>query len=150
MSETPGRAVDPVLFDWPTPRPTLKASRCLSCRALAFPASTSCRHCGATQVTLESLPPRGRLWAWTIQRFMPKPPYRTTATEANFAPYGLGYIELPGALCIESRLTESDPQKLHIGLEMELVIYPQWLEEDGTAVMNFAFTPITTPGDPRS
>ena len=142
MSEKPSRAVDTLLFDWPAREPALKAARCLECGALAFPVATSCRYCGAGKVTQEPLPRRGRLWAWTIQRFMPKPPYRTTETAATFTPYGLGYIELPGALCIESRLTENDPRKLHIGLEMELVIYPQWQEEDGTAVMNFAFGPI--------
>ena len=148
MSDTTSRAVDPLLFDWPTRDPALKASRCLDCGALGFPAGTSCRHCGATNVTHESLPRRGRLWAWTLQRFMPKPPYRTTQTPETFTPYGLGYVELPGALCIETRLTESDPRKLHIGLEMELLIYPQWREEDGTAVMSFAFTPITTSSEP--
>ena len=149
MPDTTSRAVDPLLFDWPSREPALKASRCLNCRALAFPAGTSCRHCGATQIAQEPLPRRGRLWAWTIQRFMPKSPYRTTQTPETFIPYGLGYVALPGALCIETRLTENDPRKLHIGLEMELVIYPQWVEEDGTAVMSFAFAPITTPSESR-
>ena len=136
------RAVDAVLFDWPAPEPALKASRCLECGALEFPAAASCRHCGAVQVAQETLPRRGRLWAWTIQRFMPKAPYRSEESAATFKPYGLGYIELPGAVCIESRLTENDPQRLRVGLEMELVIYPQWVEEDGTAVMSFAFQPV--------
>jgi uncharacterized OB-fold protein len=140
--ETNSRAIDPSLFDWPAPEPALKASRCRDCGGLAFPASTGCRYCGSTAVSQELLPRRGRLWAWTIQRFMPKPPYRSSETAARFMPYGMGYIELPGALCIESRLTENDPQKLRIGLEMELVIYTQWLEEDGTAVMSFAFKPV--------
>jgi uncharacterized protein len=136
------RAVDAILFDWPATEPALKASRCVACGALAFPAVMSCRHCGAVEVTRETLPRRGRLWAWTIQRFMPKAPYRSCESAATFTPYGLGYIELPGALCIESRLTENDPQRLRVGLEMELVIYPQWVEEDGTAVMSFAFKPV--------
>jgi uncharacterized OB-fold protein len=149
MPDIPSRAVDPLLFDWPAHEPALKASRCQECQALTFPAGTSCRHCGAISVTPEQLPRRGRLWAWTIQRFMPKAPYRTIEAAATFTPYGLGYIELPGALCIESRLTENDPLKLHIGREMELIIYPQWLEDDGTAVMNFAFRPVPTPSGSR-
>jgi uncharacterized OB-fold protein len=144
VAETGSRAVDALLFDWPASEPALKASRCLDCGALAFPAGTSCRRCGAWTVAQETLPRRGRLWTWTIQRFMPKTPYRTTENAASFTPYGVGYIELPGALCIESRLTESDPRKLRIGLEMELVIYPQWLEENGIAVMSFAFSPIVS------
>ena len=150
MPETASRAVDALLFDWPSSEPALKASRCVACRALAFPIATSCRYCGGGKVTQEHLPRRGRLWAWTIQRFRPKAPYRTTEDAATFTPFGLGYIELPGALCIESRLTESDPGKLRIGLEMQLVIYPQWVEADGTAVMSFAFSPIVTPAEGRS
>jgi uncharacterized OB-fold protein len=140
--ETNSRAVDATLFDWPATEPALKASRCLECGSLAFPAGTSCRSCGGVAVAQERLPRHGRLWAWTIQHFMPKAPYRSTQTMATFAPYAVGYVELPEALCIESRLTESDPRKLRIGLELELVIYPQWLQEDGTAVMGFAFQPV--------
>ena len=149
MSETRSRAIDALLFDWPASEPALKASRCLDCGALAFPAGTSCRHCGGIKVAQERLPLHGRLWAWTIQRFMPKAPYRSTQTPETFTPYGLGYIELPGALCIETRLTENDPRNLRIGLEMELVIYPQWLEEDGTVVMNFAFSPTARERETR-
>lgn len=136
------RAIDPVLFDWPTPQAALKGSRCRDCGALDFPAGSSCRRCGSEAVAPEALPRRGRLWTWTVQRFMPKEPYRSGESAATFTPYGLGYIELPGGLCIESRLTESDPGKLRIGAEMELVIYPQWVEQDGTAVMSFAFQPV--------
>ena len=140
--ETNSRAIDPTLFDWPAPEPALKGARCRDCGGLTFPANTACRYCGSVAVVQELLPRRGKLWAWTIQRFMPKLPYRSSETAATFTPYGMGYVELPGALCIESRLTENDPQRLRIGLEMELVIYPQWLEEDGTAVMSFAFKPV--------
>lgn len=136
------RAVDPLLFDWPAVEPALKASRCRTCRALEFPVGTGCRYCGGCDIVQEALPRRGRLWTWTIQRFRPKEPYRSDATAATFQPYGLGYIELAGALCIESRLTQNDPAKLRIGAEMEIVFYPQWVEEDGTAVMSFAFRPV--------
>jgi uncharacterized OB-fold protein len=70
---------------------------------------------------------------------MPKTPYRSSETEATFTPFGLGYVELPGALRIETRLTENDPRKLRIGAEVELVIYTHRVDDDGTAVMNYAF-----------
>jgi uncharacterized OB-fold protein len=136
------RAIDATLFDWPAAQPALKASSCRTCGALQFPALGHCRSCGGLAVDETQLPRRGTLWAWTIQRFMPKAPYRSAQTAGNFTPWGLGYIELAGALCIESRLTQSDPQKLQIGAQLELVICPQWVEEDGTAVMNFAFKPV--------
>lgn len=93
-------------------------------------------------VDVVELPRQGVIWTWTVQRFMPKAPYRSSESEASFQPYGMGYVELPGALRIEARLTESDPAKLRIGAPVELVIYPQWIEEDGTEVMNYAFRPV--------
>ena len=136
------RAIDKTLFTWPAANPALLASRCRDCAALAFPANPSCMRCGGEDVEVVELPRRGRLWAWTVQHFMPKTPYRSSETEATFKAFGVGYIELPGALRIESRLTESDPDKLEIGQEMELVIYTHRVDEDGTEVMNYAFAPV--------
>lgn len=73
---------------------------------------------------------------------MPKEPYHSSETRESFRQYGVGYIELPGTVRVESRLTENDPAKLRIGQEMELVIYVHRTEADGTAVMNYAFKPV--------
>ncbi|HET9694052.1 MAG TPA: OB-fold domain-containing protein [Steroidobacteraceae bacterium] len=148
MSTARSRAIDPDLFDWPAAEPALKASRCLACGCLAFPRTASCRRCGDTAVETVQLPRRGTLWTWTVQRFMPKPPYRSRDTEATFAPFGLGYVELPGALRIEARLTENDPARLRIGSPVELVIYPQFVDEDGTEVMAYAFRPVAGEATP--
>ncbi|HET7202952.1 MAG TPA: OB-fold domain-containing protein [Steroidobacteraceae bacterium] len=142
MSTTRSRAIDADLFDWPAAEPALKASLCVECGRHAFPRMSSCRSCGGTAVETVRLPRRGTLWTWTVQRFMPKAPYRSLETEATFAPFGLGYVELPGTLRIETRLTESDPARLRIGSPVELVIYPQFVDEDGTEVMGYAFRPL--------
>jgi uncharacterized protein len=136
------RAIDPILFDWPAAQPALKASRCRECGAMAFPLSQSCSGCGGTDVETVALPRRGKLWTWTIQRFMPKTPYRSSETEKTFKPFGLGYIDLPGALRIETRLFENDPAQLSIGAEMELGFYTHRTDEDGTAVINYAFKTV--------
>ena len=70
-----------------------------------------------------------------------KTPYHSSETEATFRPYGVGYVELPGALRIETRLTENDPSKLRIGAEMQLTFYTHRTEPDGTDIINFAFAP---------
>lgn len=136
------RAIGRDLFAWPSQSPALLGSRCLHCGGVAFPVGASCRRCGSLETEVIELPRRGRLWAWTIQRFMPKPPYRSSEIESTFKPYGVGYVELPGALRVETRLTESDPEKLRIGAEMEFLVYVHRIEEDGTAVMNYAFRPV--------
>jgi uncharacterized OB-fold protein len=136
------RAIDPQLFTWPDADPALLGSRCSDCGYHAFPSSPSCARCGGTTTTIVELPRRGRLWAWTVQRFMPKSPYLSSETPATFRPYGLGYVELPGALRVETRLAEIDPATLRIGQEMEFVVYVHRTEADGTEVMNYAFRPV--------
>lgn len=84
----------------------------------------------------------GSLWAWTIQGFPPPWPY-AGPTGKDFVPFGVGYVELPGEVKVESRLTESDPDALENGMEMELVVVPLRTDDDGNEVVTFAFRPVT-------
>ena len=77
------------------------------------------------------------MWTWTIQCFEPKsPPYAGAA--GPFEPFGVGYVELPGELRVEARLTEADPARLRIGMPMELVLVPAPGRHDA---VTFAFQP---------
>ena len=42
---------------------------------------------------------------------------------------------------MESRLTVTEPEQLEIDMEMELVIEPLFVNEDGDEVVTFAFAP---------
>ncbi|MEP5765710.1 MAG: Zn-ribbon domain-containing OB-fold protein [Halieaceae bacterium] len=130
------------IFTWPAENPALLGSRCQDCGRAAFPAQSSCLACCSTQVEVEELPRQGTLWTYTVQRFMPKSPYNSGETQETFKPYGVGYVELPGGVRVEGRLTESDPEKLEIGMDMEVVFYPFRTEPDGTEIINFAFSPL--------
>jgi uncharacterized protein len=136
------RAIAPHLFVRSGERVALLGSSCKLCGAIAFPVAASCARCAGAQVEMIELPGRGRLWTWTVQRFMPKTPYRSSDTELTFQPFGLGYVELPGALRVESRLLENEPGKLSIGAEMQLVLYVHRVEPDGTRILNYAFEPV--------
>ena len=95
------------LFTWPSENPALLGSRCNSCGIATFPAAQSCMACSGQDVSVEELPRQGTLWTWTIQQFMPKTPYNSGETPETFQPYGVGYLELPGGVRVEGRLTES-------------------------------------------
>ena len=85
---------------------------------------------------------RGRLWAWTTQAFPPpSPPYAGPAGE-DFVPFGVGYVELPGEVKVETRLTEADPDVLRTGMEMELAIVPFGTDDEGNEIVTFAFGPV--------
>ena len=131
------------LFTWPDENPRLLGSRCRDCGTHVFPSQGSCPRCTGTDVEVVPLERRGRLWAWTIQGFPPKaPPYRGPADPAEFRPFGVGYVELPGQVRVESRLTVADPTQLRSGMEMELAIVPFAVDDDGRVLLTFAFRPV--------
>lgn len=130
------------LFTWPSDKPALLGSRCRECNIAEFPVKSSCPACGSQDVGVEQLPRRGKLWSWTIQGFMPKSPYNSGETPETFTPYGVGYVELPGAVCVEARLIENTPEQLSIGMEMELVIETLRYEQQGNEVVTFAFKAV--------
>ena len=83
---------------------------------------------------------RGTIWSWTIQRFRPKsPPY---AGPADFTPYAMAYVELPGEVIVESRLTNIAPGAIRIGMDVELVLVPLDPGTEGSPLIH-AFQPIT-------
>jgi len=85
----------------------------------------------------------GTLWSWTIQRFRPKsPPY---AGPEAFEPYAVGYVELPGELVIEARLTSVAFNDLRIGMALRLVPLAFTLAS-GDERTTFAFAPIQGDG----
>lgn len=127
------------------PEPRLLGSRCPTCGAHTFPAQAGCPRCTGTDLEPVRLATTGTLWTWTIQGFPPKSPPYAGRTDP-FVPFGLGYVELAGQLRVEARLTVADPQRLAIGMEMQLVTEPLYEDGDGNRIVTFAFQP-TTGGD---
>ena len=112
----------------------LVAGSCGSCGNAAFPFRERCPSCGSQEVTETLLPERGTLWTWTTQGFEPKsPPY--LRGDAEFEPFAVGYVEFPGYLRVEGRLTEADPDRIRIGMPMKVVP----LEHGGRSA--YAFEP---------
>jgi uncharacterized OB-fold protein len=71
-----------------------------------------------------------------VQTFPPKAPY---LDGDGFEPFGVGYVELPGQLRVEARLTVADPARLEIGMPMKLTLIPVPGRDDGS--QTFAFAP---------
>jgi uncharacterized OB-fold protein len=116
--------------------PRLIGSQCAECGVVAFPKQASCQKCTSRDVVERLLARRGTLWSWTVQGFAPKsPPYAGDLD--TFEPYGVGYVELPGEVRVEARLSEADPARLLIGMPMELTLIPA--PGGGTT---YAFRPV--------
>jgi uncharacterized OB-fold protein len=130
------------IFTGSTDEPQLIGSKCSACGIVTFPAQESCPRCASTEMAEHLLARRGRLWAWTTQHFPPPSPPYSGPTGSAFVPFGVGFVELPGEVKVESRLTESDPDVLVPGMEMELVLVPFRTDDDGNEVVTFAFRPV--------
>jgi uncharacterized protein len=140
MSPTSARPVAPGLFADAGGAVALVGSECDACGVVTFPSQSSCPRCTSEQVRERLLARRGTLWSWTVQCFPPKsPPYAVADTDA-FEPYGVGYVELPGEVRVEARLTVADPSKLRIGMPMELTLIPA-PGCDRDDVVTYAFAP---------
>ena len=131
--------IHPNLFTWPASNPVLLGGKCPHCGEVSFPAQLSCRNCSQNDSKLVELGDRGSLWTWTIQNFLPKSPYVSDETAETFKPYGVGYIEMPAGIRIESRLLIADPIKLRIGMPMKLVIEKFSSNDQGGSNLCFAF-----------
>lgn len=83
----------------------------------------------------------GLLWSWTIQGFQPKTPYNGGESEADFKPYGVGYVEMPSGVKVESRLTVADPAALRIGMPMVLTLEAYRQVAGEAPVFTYAFAP---------
>jgi uncharacterized OB-fold protein len=140
VTATSQRLIDADLFTAPPDPPRLVGSRCPACGAVTFPRQQGCPRCNGDGMETITLGERGTLWTFTTQEYPLKEPYRLSPG-ATFEPFVLGYVELPDGVMVETRISESDPARLRIGMAMELEIVPLYTDGDGTEVLTFAFAP---------
>ena len=87
--------------------PQLHGSRCEHCGNVAFPVADGCQRCGQQVMQAIELSQHGTVWGFTVQRFAPKsPPYVPPAD--GFAPFAVGYVELPDGVNVEGGLDCDD------------------------------------------
>jgi uncharacterized OB-fold protein len=110
--------------------PHLRGGRCDACGGLRFPVVQVCARCQSTQISAVPLSTTGVIYAYTVVRASP-PGY------AGKVPYGLGIVELPEGLRVESTLTAHDLTKIAIGdmVSFELIQLGSGVD----AVTSFAY-----------
>ncbi|MGH8978909.1 MAG: Zn-ribbon domain-containing OB-fold protein [Acidimicrobiia bacterium] len=93
-----------------------------------------------------ALADRGTLFTFTTQDYLPKAPYGGPETEDDFRGFAVGYVELPGEVIVETRLTGCSVGDLRIGMPVRLVVVPFKHDADGTEVVTYAFEPVRAEG----
>ena len=129
------RPVAEGLFTWPSEHPALLGSCCPDCGETTFPVKRACPACPSQACEEVELGRSGTLWTWTVQHFPPPHPWTGNARE--FVPFGVGYIELEDGVRVEARLTENDPSRLRIGMEMELVLGTLYEDDEHEYTVNY-------------
>lgn len=102
-----------------TTKPVLEGSRCRECGNVAFPVAVGCQRCGQDAMVRCDLRGSGTVWGYTIQRFAPKSPYIRPVE--GFAPFAVGYVELPDGVKVEAILRCTDFAELDDHARVSLV-----------------------------
>ena len=140
--------VDGLFREEPDGSARLLGGRCPSCGGSFFPKQWSfCRNprCGGTTLEDVDLSTRGTLWSFTDNRYAPPPPY--PATEP-FESYGVAAVELAEEqmVVLGQLATGAEPDRLEVGMEMELVLGPLY-EDDEHEYVVWQWAPLQ--GAPR-
>jgi uncharacterized OB-fold protein len=117
----------------------LLGSRCRHCDELFFIERQLCENCQSRDLETVRLSDHGKLYAFSVMYYPAPPPYKAPEP---FVPYAAGWIELPEGLVLYSLLTENDPDKLRVGMDMELVIEKFDNDEQGNDLMVCRFRPV--------
>lgn len=137
------------LVTWPSEEPRLIAGRCKSCGAYFFPKfvvthKADCRERVVEEVLLSR---RGKLDTYTVQRFAPPAPF---VVNGPFVPYAIGWVALPEGIAVAGMLTGCNLEEIRLNMEVELVVEPAWVEQDGTPALTWKWRPVANGGGSRS
>lgn len=116
----------------------LLGSKCRDCGEKYFIVRTICENCQSTSLEDITLSDTGTLYAFSVMYYPPPPPY---VPADPFVPFGIGWVELPEGIVVYSLLTENDPQKLHVGMELKLTFSEFGQDASGNRIVVPMFTP---------
>jgi len=116
----------------------LLASQCKNCGELFFPVMNEriCANCQHNEFEIIPLSIRGKIFSFSVVMVRPPEYYK------GEVPYALGTIELPEGIRIVSLLTQCDFDALKVNLDVELILEPLYINEDGDEVICYKFRPI--------
>ena len=117
-------------------RPALIASKCPACKEIFFPKRDVCQNCQHGKLDEIMLNTHGKIYSFTTVMMQPASHYKGPV------PYSFGWVELPEGVRIETLYTECEPDKLEIGLEVEMVFAKIDVADDGKEIVCHMFRPI--------
>jgi len=120
----------------PAEDPHLIGSKCNNCGEVVFPKQPGCPNCCSEDVEETLLGPKASLFSFTNIN------HRVPEGYEGPVPYGVGWVDLPEGARIVAYLTESDPEKLKVGMDLMLIIDKLFDDSEGNELIGFKFKPL--------
>ncbi len=113
--------------------PHLIGVKCLRCGGYFFPKREICPSCfDKGEMREVALAGQGKLFTFTVVR---------RGLGSKKLPYALGYIDTPEKIIIFAPLTECDPERISLGMDME-VVFEEEEAEEGRTWITYKFRPV--------
>lgn len=136
----------PAIDGWfsTTGNPALMGTRCTECGSYFFPPErVLCRNpaCASTTLAEVELSRRGKVWSFSVNHYAAPAPY---VGKDPFEPYTVVAVELATEqMVILGQLAEGlDPANLRIGDEVEVVVEPLFVDEEGNEHIVWKWRPV--------
>ena len=123
---------------FPPEQVRLIVSKCKNCGEISLGRKQTCANCGGGNLEAVPLSRSGKLWTYTVIRHKPPGDY---IGPDPFVPFGLGLVEVPEGIRVLSPI-QCDPEKLKVGMDLEMDVYPLYVDEGGNEVVTFRFRPV--------
>jgi uncharacterized protein len=114
--------------------PALEGSRCPECGDSFYPPRHVCLNCYHEGLDVVPLSRNGKLYTFTIARM-------SLPGAIVSAPYVIAQVELPEGVIVPTVLTSVQPESVHIGMALELVVEKASTDAQGNEVYAFKFRP---------
>jgi uncharacterized OB-fold protein len=144
-NRTEGKKVPalPDLFTWSEDGVHLLSARCGSCGTFFFPRYHEQHRPGCSRQGIEKvlLSKGGKLSSYTIQYYMPPPPFKT---DRDITPYVIGLVEFSEGIQIVGIVVGCTFNQLKTGMAMETTTFTLYRDEGGQDIVTWAFQPVKT------
>lgn len=132
----------PDLFQMGEDGVRLRSAKCGTCGTCFFPEYHEQHRPDCTREGVEKLllSRTGRLASYTVQCYMPPPPFKT---EGDITPYPIGMVEFPEGIQVVGIMVDCGEDDLELGMEVETTTFTLYHDEQGQEVVTWAFRPIT-------
>ena len=117
----------------------LLGTNCQDCGTVLLGTRGRCENCGTSNVKVTPLSQEGKIWSYTIMRYVPSWPF--PSVNPYSPPIPVAWVELPEGVRLVSHI-KCSPEEMKIDLPVKLVVERGWEDEDGNDVLMYRFRPV--------